>query len=113
MKSFVIDITAASYNGVGIVGRRIITEQFPNRKEAMKCLCKNYYHIKINKITEMKNYIVKFFGSKNKHEQIKQVKNMIVSASRATEIEDVLRHKYGYEVINGLKIREYNEDDNE
>ena len=74
MKSFAIDITAAGYNGLGIVGRRIITEQFPNRKEAMKYLCKNYYHIKINKITEMKNYIVKFFGSKNRREQIKQVK---------------------------------------
>lgn len=58
----------------------------------------------------MKKYIVKFFGSKNKREQIRQVKNMIVSASRATEVEDVLRHRYGYEVINGLKIREYNED---
>ena len=60
----------------------------------------------------MKKYIVKFFGSKNEREQIRQVKNMIVSASRATEVEDVLRHKYGYEVINGLKIREYNEDEN-
>jgi hypothetical protein len=109
----VIDITAASYNGLGIVGRRIITEQFPNRKEAMKCLCKNYYHIKINKITEMKNYIVKFFGSKNRREQIKQVKNMIVQASRATEVEDILRHKYGYEVINGLKIRECEQNENE
>lgn len=113
MKSFVIDITAASYNGLGIVGRRIITEQFPNRKEAMKCLCKNYYHIKINKITEMKNYIVKFFGSKNRREQIKQVKNMIIQASIATEVEDILRHKYGYEVINGLKIRECEQNENE
>lgn len=59
----------------------------------------------------MKKYIVKFFGSKNKREQIRQVKNMIVSASRANEVEDVLRHKYGYEVINGLKIREYKEDE--
>lgn len=59
----------------------------------------------------MKKYIVKFFGSKNKHEQIRQVKNMIVTASRATEVEDVLRHKYGYEVINGLKIREYKDDE--
>lgn len=59
----------------------------------------------------MKNFKVKFFGSKGRKEQIKQVKNMIVSASRATEVEDVLRHRYGYEVINGLKIREYNEDE--
>lgn len=60
----------------------------------------------------MKKYIVKFFGSKNKHAQIRQVKNMIVVASRATEVEDILCHKYGYKVINGLKIREY-EDENE
>lgn len=59
----------------------------------------------------MKKYIVKFFGSENKHEQIRQVKNMIVTASRASEVEEVLRHKYGYEVINGLKIRECNEDE--
>lgn len=61
----------------------------------------------------MKKYIVKFFGSKNKHEQIRQVKNMIVTASRASEVEEVLRHKYGYVVINGLKIKEYREDENE
>ena len=59
----------------------------------------------------MKKYIVKFFGSKNKREQIRQVKNMIVSASRATEVEDVLRHKYGYEVINRLKIREVEDEE--
>lgn len=59
----------------------------------------------------MKKYIVKFFGSKNKHAQIRQVKNMIVTASRATEVEDVLRHKYGYKVINGLKIREYEDEE--
>lgn len=35
---------------------------------------------------------------------------MIVTASRATEVEDVLRHKYGYKVINGLKIREYEDE---
>ena len=61
----------------------------------------------------MKNYIVKFFGSKNRREQIKQVKNMIVQASRATEVEDILRHEYGYEVINGLKIRECEQNENE
>lgn len=55
----------------------------------------------------MKKYIVKFFGSKNKHEQIRQVKNMIISAAEAAEVEDILRYKYGYEVINSLKIREY------
>lgn len=61
----------------------------------------------------MKKYIVKFFGSKNRREQIKQVKNMIVQASRATEVEDILRHKYEYEVINGLKIRECEQNENE
>ena len=61
----------------------------------------------------MKKYIIKFFGSKDKHEQIRQVKNMIVTASRASEIEDILRHKYGYVVINGLKITEYREYENE
>lgn len=61
----------------------------------------------------MKKYIVKFFGSKNRREQIKQVKNMIVQASRATEVEDILRHKYGYKVINGLKIRECEQNENE
>ena len=59
----------------------------------------------------MKKYIVKFFGSKNKREQIRQVKNMIVTASRATEVEEILRYKYGYEVINGLKIREHKDDE--
>lgn len=55
----------------------------------------------------MKRYIVKFFGSKSESEQIRQVKNMIVIAKKASEVEDVLRHQHDYKVINGLKIREY------
>lgn len=106
MRRFVIDITAASYNGLGIIGRKIINEEFPDRKEAMKYLCKNYYHIKINKITEMKKFKVKFFGSKGRKEQIKQVKTVLEAESRA-DVEKVLRERYGYENINGLKIHEY------
>lgn len=49
---------------------------------------------------------VKFFGSKNRKEQIKQVK-MFVDASDRNKVEEILRHKYGYEVIHGLKISAY------
>ena len=48
---------------------------------------------------------VKFFGSKNRKEQIKLV-TMPVEAKSRSEVEAVLRHSEGYEVINGLKIRE-------
>lgn len=51
---------------------------------------------------------VKFFGSKNRKEQIKQVKT-IVEASSRKNVESNIRHKLGYEVINGLKIHEYEE----
>lgn len=105
MKRFVIDITAASYKGLGIVGRRIITELFSDRREAMRYVCKNYYHIKFNKIVEMKRFKVKFFGSKGRKQQIKQVKT-IVEAEKPSDVEGILRRSYGYEVINGLKIRE-------
>lgn len=54
----------------------------------------------------MKKFKVKFFGSKNRKEQIKQVKTEVESESRS-KVEDILRHSYGYEVINGLKIHEY------
>jgi hypothetical protein len=53
----------------------------------------------------MKRFNVKFFGSKNRKEQIKQVKT-VVQATSKVEVESVLRYKLGYEVINGLKIRE-------
>ena len=49
---------------------------------------------------------VKFFGSKNRKEQIKQVKTVIEASSREN-VESNIRRKLGYEVINGLKIHEY------
>ena len=49
---------------------------------------------------------VKFFGSKRRKEQIVRVK-LIVEASSKDRVESVLQNKYGYEVINGLKINEY------
>jgi len=55
----------------------------------------------------LKKFKVKFFGSKNRKEQIKQVKNLIVDAPKREAVEDVLRHQYDYEVINGLKIHDY------
>ena len=58
-------------------------------------------------MSNLKKFKVKFFGSKNRKEQIKQVKNLIVDATKREAVEDVLRHQYGYEVINGLKIHDY------
>lgn len=58
-------------------------------------------------MSNLKKFKVKFFGSKNRKEQIKQVKNLIVEATKREAVEDVLRHQYGYEVINGLKIHDY------
>lgn len=49
---------------------------------------------------------VKFFGSKNRKEQIRQVK-MLVDASDRNKVEEILRYKCGYEVIHGLKISAY------
>lgn len=49
---------------------------------------------------------VKFFGAKARKEQIVQVK-MAVEAGSKDRVESVLRHRYGYEVIHGLKIHEY------
>lgn len=51
---------------------------------------------------------VKFFGSKNRKEQIKQVK-MFVEASDRNKVEEILHYKYGYKVIHGLKISVYEE----
>ena len=53
----------------------------------------------------MKTFNIKFFGSKDRHSQIKQIKTTI-EAVVATDVETILRMKYGYIVINGLKIRE-------
>lgn len=58
----------------------------------------------------MKRFNVKFFGSKNRKEQIKQVK-MVVQTTSKGEVESVLRYKLGYKVINGLKIREVIDDE--
>lgn len=60
-------------------------------------------------MSNLKKFKVKFFGSKHRKEQIKQVKNLIVDAPKREAVEDVLRHQYGYEVINGLKIHDYDE----
>lgn len=60
-------------------------------------------------MSNLKKFKVKFFGSKNRKEQIKQVKNLIVDAPKREAVEDVLRYRYGYEVINGLKIHDYDE----
>ena len=49
---------------------------------------------------------VKFFGSKKRKEQIKQVKTVIEANSREN-VEENIRQKLGYEVINGLKIHAY------
>lgn len=58
-------------------------------------------------MSNLKKFKVKFFGSKHRKEQIKQVKNLIVDAPKREAVEDVLRHQYGYEVINRLKIHDY------
>lgn len=58
-------------------------------------------------MSNLKKFKVKFFGSKNRKEQIKRVRNLIVDAPKREAVEDVLRHQYGYEVINGLKIHDY------
>lgn len=50
MIRIVIDMQAASRNGLGIVGRRIVDKKFSSKKEAMKCVCDNYYNIKFNNI---------------------------------------------------------------
>ena len=60
----------------------------------------------MQKMSNLKKFKVKFFGSKNRKEQIKQVKNLVVEAEKRERVEDVLRHQYGYEVINGLKIHD-------
>lgn len=58
----------------------------------------------------MKLYRVKFFGSKDRKKQIQQVR-IIVSADSYDRVADILRHRFGYEVINGLKIRECGDDE--
>ena len=40
-------------------------------------------------MSNLKKFKVKFFGSKNRKEQIKQVKNLIVDAPKREAVEDV------------------------
>ena len=61
----------------------------------------------MQKMSNLKKFKVKFFGSKHRKEQIKQVKNLVVEAESRDKVEEVLRHSYGYEIINGLKIHDY------
>lgn len=63
----------------------------------------------MQKMSNLKKFKVKFFGSKNRKEQIKQVKNLVVEAESRDKVEEVLHYNYGYEVINGLKIHDYGE----
>lgn len=52
----------------------------------------------------MKTFKVKFFGSKNRKEQISK-QSETVEAKSSAEVESVLRLK-GWVIIHGLKIRE-------
>lgn len=54
---------------------------------------------------ETKNYKVKFFGSKERHTQIQRI-TMNIQARTTGEIEELLRHKHRYVIINSLKIRQ-------
>lgn len=62
-------------------------------------------------MSSLKKYRVKFFGSKQRKEQIKQVKMDVEGVSTA-DVEGVLRRQHGFEVINGLKINEYEKQEN-
>ena len=55
---------------------------------------------------EKKYWKIKFFGSKNRKEQVRMVKT-VISAPRGSDVECILRNEYRYQVINGLKIHEY------
>ena len=64
----------------------------------------------MQKMSNLKKFKVKFFGSKHRKEQIKQVKNLVVEAESRDKVEEVLRYNHGYQVINGLKIHDYEEE---
>jgi hypothetical protein len=53
----------------------------------------------------LKKFKVKFFGSKNRKEQIQQFKLNIEIESK-DKIEEHLKRFYGFQIINGLKINE-------
>ena len=55
---------------------------------------------------EKKYWKIKFFGSKNRKEQVRMVKT-VIAAPQASDVESILRNEYRYQVINGLKIHEY------
>lgn len=55
---------------------------------------------------DKKYWKIKFFGSKNRKEQVRMVKT-VIAAPKASDVESILRNEYGYQVINGLKIHEY------
>ena len=56
-------------------------------------------------MSNLKTYKVKFFGSKEKREQIKLVKAEVKAEDRSS-VEEVLRRLHGWQVINGLKVRQ-------
>ena len=58
----------------------------------------------------MKQYKVKFFGSKKERSQIR-LEKLSIETSTMDNVEDILRHKFGFKVINGLKIKEVNENE--
>lgn len=53
----------------------------------------------------MRKFSIKFFGSKDRKKQVEQIKTTI-EATHESDVETILRQKYGFIVINGLKIRE-------
>ena len=55
---------------------------------------------------EKKYWKIKFFGSKNRTEQVRMVKT-VIAAPKASDVESISRNEYRYQVINGLKIHEY------
>lgn len=55
---------------------------------------------------DKKYWKIKFFGSKNRKEQVRMVKT-VIAAPKASDVEGILRNEYRYQVINGLKIHEY------
>jgi len=56
----------------------------------------------------MAKFKIKFFGNKKERDQIRLVKTFI-EADKREDVEIILKKKYGYKVINGLKIHNYEE----
>lgn len=53
----------------------------------------------------MRRFSIKFFGTKDRKKRVEFIKTTI-EATHESDIETILRQKYGFLVINGLKIRE-------